>query len=99
MNLIMKLKLARVFTCSFALALASCNTLHRVVQPTANVSALKFIGEYDIPYNLKYNNTIVGGLSGIDYDAKNNRYFMISDDRSDKNPARFYTATISFTER
>jgi hypothetical protein len=48
---------------------------------------------------LKYNNTTVGGLSGIDYDAKSKRYFMISDDRSDKNPARFYTATISFTEK
>jgi len=79
--------------------LISCGTLHRSTQTTANVSSLKFLGEYDIPYNLKYNNTTVGGLSGIDYDAKNNRYFMVSDDRSDRNPARFYTATISFTEK
>ena len=79
--------------------LLSCGTLHRATQTTASISSLKFLGEYDIPYNLKYNNTTVGGLSGIDYDEKNNRYFMISDDRSDKNPARFYTAKISFTEK
>lgn len=77
----------------------SCSTLRRATQTTANISSLKFLGEYDIPYNLRYNNTTVGGLSGIDYDAKNNRYFMICDDRSDKNPARFYTAKISFTEK
>ena len=78
---------------------AYCDTLKHSTQPTANISSLKFLGEYDIPYNLKYNNTVVGGLSSIDYDAKLNRYFMISDDRSDKNPARFYTAAISFSEK
>jgi hypothetical protein len=78
---------------------ASCGTLNHATQTTANITSIKFLGEYDIPFNLKYNNTTVGGLSSIDYDAKLNRYFMISDDRSDKNPARFYTATISFTEK
>ncbi|MBW4616739.1 MAG: phytase [Desmonostoc vinosum HA7617-LM4] len=44
----------------------------------------------------------VGGLSGITYDAANNRYYAISDDRSQFAPARFYTlttdpATISTT--
>lgn len=79
--------------------MASCSTLNRATQGSANTSTLKFLGEYDIPYNLKYNNTTVGGLSGIDYAAKYNRYVLISDDRSDKNPARFYTARISFTKK
>ncbi|MBD2435347.1 phytase [Nostoc sp. FACHB-110] len=35
----------------------------------------------------------VGGLSGIAYDAANNRYYAISDDRSQNGPARFYTFT------
>ncbi|MBD2448882.1 phytase [Nostoc sp. FACHB-152] len=35
--------------------------------------------------------TPVGGLSGIAYDAANNRYYAISDDRSQNGPARFYT--------
>ncbi|MFK5037148.1 esterase-like activity of phytase family protein, partial [Klebsiella pneumoniae] len=52
------------------------------------------IDKYVIPHNLLYKKTTVGGLSGIDYYAKKDEYFMISDDRSDKNPARFYTAKI-----
>ena len=35
----------------------------------------------------------VGGLSGVTYDAVNNRYYAISDDRSSN--ARFYTFTIN----
>ncbi len=42
---------------------------------------------------------MVGGLSGIDYDAKNNTYYLISDDRSAKNDARFYSVKIHFTDR
>ncbi|RNL50179.1 esterase-like activity of phytase family protein [Pedobacter jejuensis] len=37
---------------------------------------------------------MVGGLSGIDYDAKNDQYFLISDDPSQYSPARVYTAKI-----
>jgi len=51
-----------------------------------------------MPHNLMYNNTSVGGLSGIDYDVQHNLYYMICDDRSDKNPARFYTARILLTQ-
>jgi 3-phytase len=35
--------------------------------------------------------TPLGGLSGVTYDAVNNRYYAISDDRSQIAPARFYT--------
>ncbi len=45
--------------------------------------------------------TPVGGLSGVTYDAVNNRYYAISDDRSQFGPARFYTFTtgteVTFT--
>ncbi|MEH2246327.1 phytase [Nostoc sp.] len=37
--------------------------------------------------------TPLGGLSGVTYDAANNRYYAISDDRSQVAPARFYTFT------
>lgn len=62
---------------------------------SATISSLKFLDEYDLPYNLPYKNTTVGGLSSIDYDAKNDLYYVISDDRSEINPSRFYTAKIS----
>lgn len=76
------------------LILYSCSTARKVTQFSANISSLKYLDSYEIPFNLKYKNTTVGGLSGIDYDAKNNLYYLISDDRSDKNPARFYKAKI-----
>lgn len=55
---------------------------------------LKFLSEYDVPSNLNYRNTIIGGLSGIDYNPASNVYYMISDDRSERNPARFYETHI-----
>ena len=43
---------------------------------------------------MQFNGTTVGGLSGIDYDVKRDLYYMICDDPSAVNPARFYTAKI-----
>jgi hypothetical protein len=80
---------------------ASCNGSKKLA-PVANataVSTLHFLGEKDISYNLSYNNTIVGGLSGIDYDATSKTYYFISDDRSAINTARFYTAAIDFSSK
>jgi hypothetical protein len=59
-----------------------------------DTSHLKFLDEYDVPYNMEFNNTTIGGLSGIDYNPKQDLYYLISDDRSEKNPARFYTARV-----
>lgn len=55
---------------------------------------LKFLDLYVIPHDFNYENTIVGGLSGIDYNAKTGEYYIISDERSATSPARFYTAKI-----
>lgn len=56
---------------------------------------LRLIGESRIPHRLQFQGTTVGGLSGIDYDAANNLYYLISDDASSINPVRFYTARIA----
>lgn len=77
-----------------AFLLGSCATSKKATQHTGEISSIKFLSAYEIPFNLQYKNTTVGGLSGIDYDAGNNLYYLICDDRSDKNPARFYTARI-----
>jgi len=58
------------------------------------IHSLKFLGEYDIPHKMNFDGTVIGGLSAIDYDAKNDVYYIISDDRSSFNPARFYTVKI-----
>jgi hypothetical protein len=71
----------------------SCATIkHSTGNET--IGHLKFLDEYDVPYNTNFKNTTIGGLSGIDYNAASKVYYMISDDRSEKNPARFYEAQI-----
>lgn len=72
----------------------SCTT-NRRDQKSTSIRHLKFLSKYVVPFNYQFQNTTVGGLSGIDYNPKKKEYYLISDDRSDKNPARFYTANIS----
>lgn len=62
---------------------------------TAGKPQLKFLDVYVIPHNHKYGNTIVGGLSGIDYNKKTGEYYIISDERSATSPSRFYTAKVN----
>ncbi|MDZ8183429.1 MAG: esterase-like activity of phytase family protein [Nostoc sp. ChiSLP02] len=62
------------------------------------ISSIKFIGEVTLPKNLTFQKTEVGGLSGITYNAKNNLYYAISDDRGQKGNARFYTLKIDLSK-
>lgn len=62
------------------------------------ISSLKVLDIYEVPYNLEYKNTTIGGLSGIDYNKEADEYYLISDDRSNINPARFYTAKIKLKD-
>ena len=61
-----------------------------------SVDSLRFIGEKQIQFNEEFKGTTVGGLSGIRYDAKSDSWVMISDDRSNNNPARFYHAKLNY---
>lgn len=56
--------------------------------------SLDFLGEYKLP-KMQFAETTVGGLSGIVYDRQRDRFYAISDDRSEKNPARFYTLKLN----
>ncbi|MCP2168944.1 esterase-like activity of phytase family protein [Goodfellowiella coeruleoviolacea] len=58
-------------------------------------SQVRFLGETVIPTGLSVAGTTVGGLSGIDRDAESDQYVLISDDRSDRQAARFYQARIN----
>ncbi|WP_274651028.1 esterase-like activity of phytase family protein [Paenibacillus humicola] len=69
--------------------------VHRFVRHD-DVGQLAFIGEQRISNDTQYKGTLVGGLSGIDYNPRTHRWIMISDDRSDHNPARFYTAKLKY---
>ncbi len=58
-------------------------------------SRLRLIGEARLPHRLQFQGSTVGGLSGIDYDDASGLYYLLSDDGSAINPARFYTANIA----
>jgi hypothetical protein len=55
---------------------------------------VRFLGEHVVPQYLEFEGTTVGGLSGLDRDTRTGEWVMICDDRSDRQPARFYTAEI-----
>jgi hypothetical protein len=64
-----------------------------------SVSSLRLIGQQVLPRRVDFQGTVVGGLSGIDYDAKTDSYVLISDDRTttdSANAPRLYTAKLSF---
>jgi hypothetical protein len=59
-----------------------------------NKLSIDYVGEYQIPNGFKVKDTPVGGLSGLTYDRQRNLFYAISDDRSDKAAARFYTLQL-----
>ncbi|WP_251519884.1 MULTISPECIES: esterase-like activity of phytase family protein [Staphylococcus] len=71
---------------------------HQQSQDTRTVGSLKFLGSQSLPQNTTYKGTKVGGLSGITYNPKNNKWLAISDDRSEYNPARFYGLKLNYNQ-
>ena len=55
---------------------------------------LEFLGQQRLPHAYRYNDTTVGGLSGLDFDTATGRYVAISDDRSELQPSRFYRLSL-----
>ena len=63
-------------------------------QRTFRDLSLDFLGEYQLP-KTKFKDTPVGGLSAITYDRQRNKFYALSDDRSQFAPARFYTLGLN----
>jgi 3-phytase len=90
------------FTKVFA-PLATVSLCLAVMLPTPPIAAsnskdIEFLGEVTFPTGTKFKGTEVGGLSGITYDSSKNVYYSISDDRSQKASARFYTLKINLSQ-
>ncbi len=64
---------------------------------TPGAPALRLIGEATLPHRMTFKGTTVGGLSGLDYDPSHDLWVAISDDRSELQPARFYTLRLDIT--
>lgn len=81
---------------AIAIALAGC--ADPPARPHAVGASLRFIGEQRLAWRLPFQDTVVGGLSGIDYSPRSGQWIMESDDRSELSPARFYTAALDYDE-
>ncbi|OBB32469.1 phytase [Mycolicibacterium peregrinum] len=66
--------------------------------PARAVADFEFLGQRQIGSAAVFDGTVIGGLSGISYDPAADLYYIISDDRSAKSPARFYTARINVSD-
>ncbi|MBC5763514.1 esterase-like activity of phytase family protein [Ramlibacter albus] len=85
--------LLRATGAAATLAAAGC----MVPSVTSAPPKLKLIGEATLPHRMKFKGTTVGGLSGIDYDTARNLWIALSDDRSEIDPARFYTFDLQLS--
>ncbi|MBZ8182605.1 esterase-like activity of phytase family protein [Oscillatoria salina] len=95
MNKIAKLLLSLVLLIS----LTACSTNRLNAQERIFLDLkLEFLDEYQLPKS-NFNGTKVGGLSAIAYDPASSNYYVISDDRSNFAPARFYTFNIGFNQK
>ena len=86
-----KLLSSLLFVCVL-FSLTACNPPRRVSAEERmfrNLS-LEFIDRYEIP-KATYRDTVVGGLSAIAYNRQQDVFYVLSDDRSQLSPARFYT--------
>jgi hypothetical protein len=79
------------------LCVAGCAPTPGTPAPPAQ-KALTYLGQARIAPGAVVDGTIIGGLSAISYDAGRDLYYVISDDRSAKSPARFYTLRLSLTD-
>jgi len=81
----------RILTILIAIQFFSCGVTSRIENDQVS---LKFLDEYILDEKLEFEDTKVGGLSGIDYDQDQQQYYLVSDQPS---TPRFYTAKINLS--
>jgi hypothetical protein len=86
--------LAAAFVLAAAFSLITSSNAS--AEPNA-IGSLRFLGATTLSNDLQVDGTLVGGLSGLDYDPASGTWAIISDDKSDKAPARFYLGRIEVT--
>lgn len=91
--MIKSIKLIAIFTLSIIFSLGFFHSSTFAQDRVFLDLNLQFLGEYELT-ETNYKNTAIGGFSGITYDKIKDVYYVISDDRSNLSPARFYTLKI-----
>jgi hypothetical protein len=77
-----------------ALAATGCATRR---PPGIDAPRLRLLGERMLPHAMSFKGTTVGGLSAIDHDPASGLWLALSDDRSELQPARFYSLRVELT--
>ncbi|WP_423935286.1 esterase-like activity of phytase family protein [Comamonas sp. 23] len=104
--------LLNALSLSVALLLAGCKTSPEPAQEPASLPtpkpaatlachaagspAWQLLGEQRWPLDTSWAGTPIGGLSSIDYNPADDSYYLVSDDRSAKDSARWYQARIRY---
>ncbi|MFZ4757632.1 MAG: esterase-like activity of phytase family protein [Burkholderiaceae bacterium] len=86
--------------CVAATMLVACSGADDPPSATdVSVGSVRLIGQQVLPRRSDYAGTVVGGLSGIDYDEKTRTFVLVSDDRTttdSPNAPRMYTARLTY---
>ena len=81
-----------------ALAAAGCSTRAPLPAAVPDAPRLRLLGETSLPHGMPFRGTTVGGLSAIDHDPASGLWLALSDDRSERQAARFYTLRVDLRE-
>ena len=60
-------------------------------------STLQYRGQSQLARGMAFDDTVIGGLSAISYDAARNVYYAISDDKADHGNVRFYSLHVALS--
>ena len=92
--------LSSLFIVCLLLPLSGCNPPQRVSaqERIFRDFSLEFLDQYEIPKN-KFQDTLMGGLSAIAYDREVDRFYVLSDDRGKRSPARFYNFNLEVEQQ
>ncbi len=86
-----KFSITLFLLCNF-LSVTACSLPQRVSAEERMFRnfALEFIDQYEIP-KTTFKDTLIGGLSAIAYNRQLDLFYVLSDDRGKRSPARFYS--------
>ena len=69
-----------------------------VPPPSCSASEVAFLGYSDALDGYSYEGMLVGGLSGLAYDANRDLYYAVTDSQVGSTPERFYTLKVPLEE-
>lgn len=85
--------IGRLALCAALALTAGCSAM------STGAPTLHLLGMQQLAPDLHVDGTLVGGISGMDYDVRSGEWLLASDDRGQHAPARFYRAHIAFDAR